>query len=200
VAENEIKAGENILENKNAENETEEKAMSFADLLKVQQANDLRWKLQDALNCSFRQLMDDENMTGDDKVKQLEANVDDFATAYKQAMSTLLKASAKSKTTKKQVEEELEKKQMEMETKAGKKISAANKKKIQACKDMLEDLIAALEDEPADDSTDDGDDGKACGGKKPNKQKNTNDDTLELKNDDIAVLQGIEKFFKGDEK
>lgn len=177
----------------------EEKAMSFADLLKVQQANDLRWKLQDALNASFRQLMDDDTMSADDKVKQLEANVDDFATAYKQAMSTLLKASSKNKVTKKQVMDELEKKAAEFETKAGKKISKANKTKLQQCKDMLDDLIATLEDEP-DDSGEEGAEGDEKNKKPANKQKSESSDTLELKSDEFAVLEGINNYFKGDEK
>ena len=208
------KEGENTLETKD-QNNLEGKAMGFADLLKVQQANNMRWKLQDALNTSFRQLMNDDTMTADDKVTQLETNVDDFATAYKQAMSLLLKASAKNKTAKKQVADELEKKSLELETKTGKKISKVNKKKIQNCKDILDDLIASLEDNPDEDPEDDVEDDEDKSKKTPkvvkkpanDTQNNTNgqekgiNDTLELKSaDNIKILEDISKLFKGDEE
>lgn len=221
----------------------EEKAMSFADLLKVQQANDMRWKLQDALNDAFRQLMNDENMKVEDKITQLSQNVDDFAAAYKENMTLLLQASAKSKVTKKEIENIIEKKETEQfETKAGKKISKANKTKLQQCKDTLTELLDSLEDE-ADGGIDEGEEDKntakgskakttyscpSCGtsctpdangtctcpecgckftintkpapAKPTNKQKNSNDDTIELKSDELEMLQGISKFFKGDEE
>lgn len=182
----------------------EEKAMGFADLLKVQQANDMRWKLQDALNCSFRQLMDDSEMDIKEKLAQLEADVDDFATTYKENMSMLLQASAKSKVAKKEVDEILEKKEAEeLETKAGKKISKMNKTKLQQCKDMLEELLGS-------DMVEDDGEGEGKGCKKPatkendekleNKQKNKTDDTLELKSEELEILNKIsQNFSKGDE-
>lgn len=177
----------------------EEKAMGFAELLKVQQANDMRWKLQDALSDSFRQLMNDESMKPEDKIAQMNINVDDFAVAYKAAMGTLLKASA-SKTAKKQIDYAIEKKEAaELEAKAGKKISKANKTKLQQCKDMLDDLIATLEDEP-DDSGEEGTEDDEKNKKTANKQKSKSGDTLELKSDEFAVLEGINNYFKGDEK
>jgi len=211
---------ENI-EHKEA-NPTEEKALGFADLLKIQNANDMRWKLQDALNTSFRQLMNDDTMTIDDKVKQLETNVDDFATAYKEAMKLVLQASANNKTAKKQVDEVLEIKQLEIETKAGKKISKANKDKIQRCKDGMTDLMSVLEDllnndVPEDDPDDpdnpgndtgDEEDSKGCNSKVTGKSKNMqnmqekeNDVTLELKSsENLEILENISNLFKGDEQ
>lgn len=178
-------------------NNLEEKAMGFADLLKVQQANDMRWKLQDALSDSFRQLMNDESMKPEDKIAQMNTNVDDFAVAYKAAMGTLLQASA-SKTAKKEIDGIIEKKEAELlETKAGKKISKANKAKIQSCKDMLDELMAGLEDDPED--------GKSKGAKFSsieieNKQETDKDVTMELKSDEFSILKGINKYFEGDEE
>lgn len=217
VQESEIKAGENILEVKENTN-LEEKAMSFADILKAQQANDMRWKLQDALNDGFRQLMNDDTMTSDQKIAQLNQNVDAFSTAYKEAMTLLLQASTKNKTAKKQINEIIETKELTemktLETKAGKKISKANKTKLSQCKDMMGDLmsiIAAMCEEPDDEMEDD----KGCGGKttkktegkmppadpkqtgkeppidpeKPSKQEKSNDGTLEIKS-------ALEQFYK----
>lgn len=178
----ENKEGEKVLENQDKENKLEEKTMSFTDLLKVRQANDMRWRLQDALSDSFRQLMNDENMTAEEKVTQLNANVDDFAKAYKQTMATLLQASSKNKAAKKEIEQALETKSNEskleakevkepQETKAGKKISKANKDKLSQCKDVLGDLAAAiasvLEDGTPDDDSDDGTDDEDKSKKKP---------------------------------
>lgn len=216
----EKKEDENLeIENKDG-NRVEEKAMSFTDLLKVQQANDMRWKLQDALNSSFRQLMNDENMEIDAKLAQLEANVNDFATAYKEAMKLLLQASSKSKTAKKEIQQALEIKKAEteietkenledLETKAGKKISKANKTKLSQCKDMMGDLMTILASLCADDSGEEEDDKskkkdpvtESSSVNSDDKQKKNNCDTLELKSEELAMLQGISNYFikKGDE-
>lgn len=93
---------------KEVEKKMEIKAMGFADVLKVQTANEMRWKLQDALNASFRQLMEDENMTEEEKIAQLSNNVDEFATLYKENMTNLLKASTKNKVAKKEIINSLE--------------------------------------------------------------------------------------------
>lgn len=77
------------------EMEVEEKAMTFNELLKLRESNEMRWQLQDALNGSTRQLIEEPNMTADEKIKQLNQNVDEFSTAYKETMSTIIKASAK---------------------------------------------------------------------------------------------------------
>lgn len=166
----ENKEGENQMENKEQKNNTEQKAMGFAQILKLQQAQNMRWRLQDALNDSFRQLMNDDAMKIEDKVTQLNTNVDDFAKSYKEIMAQLLQASAQSKTAKKEIEKSLETKsndsnletkdnQEQQETKSGKKISKANKDKISQCKDALTNvatLIASLlEDDTPDDSSGD---------------------------------------------
>lgn len=81
----------------------EEKALGFADILKLRNANEMRWKLTDALHTSLRQLIEDETMTEDQKITQLNVNVDEFSAAYKQNMSNLIKVTAKNKTSKKSV-------------------------------------------------------------------------------------------------
>jgi len=176
-------------------NELEEKAMGFADLLKVQQANDMRWKLQDALNSSFRALMDDDSLDINAKLAQLESNINDFATAYKENMTLLLQSSAKSKTAKKEVGDIIEKKEVELiETKAGKKISKMNKTKLQQCKDMLDDLLGSCcEDDEEKSGTKSIDD---------NSQKEDNGQKIELKADELELLNIINQNFKiekGDE-
>lgn len=89
----------------------EEKAMGFSQLLQVQNANEMRWKLTDALHSSLRQLISDETMTEDEKVAQLNTNVDDFAKAYKENMTALVKLSGKNKTAKKSILDDLETKE-----------------------------------------------------------------------------------------
>lgn len=179
-------------------NKVEEKAMGFSDLLKVQQANDMRWKLQDALNMSFRQLMEDDSMDINAKVAQLEMNVDEFATAYKENMTMLLQASAKSKTAKKEILDNIETKEEdgELETKAGKKISKSNMEKIKSAMDMLNNLIGGMDVEDEEDD-------KSCGNKKPGmkestekveiKQEPDKNDTIELKTDELEILQNLYK-------
>lgn len=164
----------------------EGKAMGFTDLLKVQEDNDLRWKLQDALNSSFRQLMEDPEMTLDDKLKQLNQNVDDFATAYKTNMTTLMKASAASKVAKKEIEDNIEKKATEIiELKAGAKISKSNKAKLQSMKEILDAMMGAEEEDKT-------------GKKVPDKQEKSETDKLELKAEEAEALKELFKNMKGD--
>ena len=199
IKDDEIKEFSENIETKD-NNQMEEKALGFADLLKIQNANDMRWKLQDALNGSFRQLMNDDTMAIEDKLKQLDKNVDDFATAYKEAMKLVLQASDNNKTAKKQIDEVFEVKQMEIETKAGKKISKANKDKIKRCKDSMGDLMSLLQemlggDISNDSDSDDPDDDKSK--KVPNEQGKSNDDKLELKSEEIEELKKINALFEG---
>lgn len=177
----------------------EEKAMGFSDLLKVQQANDMRWKLQDALNMSFRQLMEDDSMDVNAKVAQLEMNVDEFAAAYKENMTMLLQASSKSKVAKKEILETIETKNAEeIETKAGKKISKINMEKIKSAMAMLNEMIGGMDVEDEEED-------KTCGNKKPGmkestekveiKQESDKNDTIELKTEEMEMLQGLYKTF-----
>lgn len=94
----------------------EEKAMSFANILKIQDVQDMRWKLQDALNQSLRVLINDEALTVDQKVAQLNTNVDDFAKAYKSNMTDIIKATSKSKTAKKSFLDNFETKDSKIES------------------------------------------------------------------------------------
>jgi len=155
----------------------------------------MRWKLQDALNSSFRALMDDDSLDINAKLAQLESNINDFATAYKENMTLLLQSSAKSKTAKKEVGDIIEKKEVELiETKAGKKISKMNKTKLQQCKDMLDDLLGSCcEDDEEKSGTKSIDD---------NSQKEDNGQKIELKADELELLNIINQNFKiekGDE-
>ena len=86
----------------------ESKAMSFTDTLNIQNAQEMRWKLQDALNQSFRGLVEDEGMSEEEKLAQLTQNVTDFSVAYLENMTVLLKATAKNTVAKKSVIDGLE--------------------------------------------------------------------------------------------
>jgi HK97 family phage prohead protease len=182
--------------------EVEEKAMGFADLLKVQNANELRWKLQDALNASFRALMEDDTMTIEQKITQLGANVDEFATAYKENMNLLLQASAKNKVAKKEVFDIMEKKEAaELETKSGKKISKLSMEKIKSAISALSGLIDNVEIEEEDD--------KGCSTKPgmkestvvaETKQEPNENDIIELKSEELDEISKLYKTIKGGNK
>ena len=210
IKDEEIKEDSTELEHKENTQQLEGKALGFADLLKVQQANEMRWQLQDALNTSFRQLMNDDDMTIEDKLAQLESNVDDFAAAYKEAMKLVLQASANNNVAKKQIQEVLEIKQIEIETKAGKKISKANTDKIKKAMDNISDTLTALkemvdmpegEEETEDDKTCNKEPTKSTistssnSQNNTNKQKKSNDVTMELKSEEIAMLEQINSLF-----
>lgn len=162
-------------------NKVEEKAMGFTEILNLRKSNELRWQLKDALDMSIRQLMEDAEMKIEDKVTQLNKNIDDFATAYKETMTTILKASA---TGKKEVMEILETKEgvEEIEIKAGKKISKTNQAKLQNIKDLLEDLLGGDEEEENESKS-----------IPENKQESNKDDIIELKADELGVLEELYK-------
>lgn len=199
-----VPASEVKSEGGNEVGEMEEKAMGFSDLLKVQQANDMRWKLQDALNMSFRQLMEDDSMDINAKVAQLEMNVDEFATAYKENMAMLLQASAKSKTAKKEILDNIETKEDggELETKAGKKISKSNMEKIKSAVTMLNDLIGGMdiEDEEDDKASNKKPGMKESTEKVEIKQEPDKDGTIELKSEELEALTKFYQEIKGGTK
>lgn len=202
IKDEEIKEDSTVLEHKENTQQLEGKALGFADLLKVQQANEMRWQLQDALNTSFRQLMNDDNMTIEDKLVQLETNVNDFAAAYKEAMKLVLQASTNNNTAKKQIQEVLEIKQIEIETKAGKKISKANTDKIKKAMSSMSDTLTALKEMVDMPEEDDEDTKKSSTNtllnnqNNTNKQEKSNDVTMELKSEEIAMLEQISGLFK----
>lgn len=78
-------------------NNIEKKAMSFTELLELRKSREMRWQLKDALDSSISQLINDDTMKEEEKIAQLNKNIDDFATAYKETMTTLIKASASGK-------------------------------------------------------------------------------------------------------
>lgn len=199
IKDEEIKEDSTVLEHKEDTQQLEGKALGFADLLKIQNANEMRWRLQDALNGSFRQLMNDDEMALEDKLKQLDKNVDDFAIAYKEAMKLILQASANNKTAKKQIKEVLEIKQIEIETKAGKKISKANTDKIKKAMGSISDTLTALK-EMVDMPEEDDEDTEKSSTNTPldnqnntNEQKKSNDVTMEWKSEEVQALEALFK-------
>ncbi|NEZ47790.1 hypothetical protein FDF74_11420 [Clostridium niameyense] len=186
-------------------NKLEEKAMSFGEVLNLRKANESRWQLMDALNISFRQLIEDNEMKVEEKVAQLNKNVDEFAAAYKEVMSTILKAKASGK---KGIDDILETKEEGMfETKAGAKISKANKDKL---KSTLKAIKEILGDDEQEEETED----KSKEDKKPKDKKEPKDnkdkpkdeedgnkdkdekksnDEMEFKADELEALEGLYK-------
>jgi len=79
--------------------EEEKKAMSFSEVFNLRKANENRWQLMDALNVSIRQLLEDTEMKEEDKIAQLNANIDEFAKTYKEVMTIILKTSNNKKNT-----------------------------------------------------------------------------------------------------
>lgn len=80
---------------------------------------------------------------------------------------------------------------IDLETKAGKKLSKASKLKIKEALEMLKSMIA--DDEEADKEED-----KYCD--EPDRRRKENDEKLELKSDELEALENLYKTLKGEEK
>jgi len=142
-----------IKSKKEGEEVEETKAMSFQDLLKVQNASDMRWKLQDALGTSLSMVLNDATMKAEDKIKQMNDNVDQFAVAYKEIMSVIIAAKS---TNAKEVDKVLETKdnKNELEIKAGKKLNKANKENLKNAMTLIQGILEDAEEPDADDEAD----------------------------------------------
>lgn len=174
--------------------EVEEKAMTFNELLKLRKSNEMRWQLQDALNGSVRQLIEDQNMTVDEKIKQLDLNVDDFAVAFKENMATIIKASAKknkkefldmleSKNSKdndgKDIKEVISdfKTYISLETRDDEELTNTIKDEIKSLTEQLEELVSD--------------------GESQKQQKDEIDGSIELKEDEIDAIKSLYENIKG---
>jgi hypothetical protein len=184
-------------------NKLDIKALDFNAVYQTRQNREARWDAESALDQSLDSIVQDEEMTVEDKLTASNKTIDDFCTMYKQVLAGLISAMSQ-----KSLNYEFETKSAYMERKAGKKISKANKEQMTRCKDALSDAIAVLaalcDDEDSEDNTEE--DGKACGGKKPIKsaqnhdnkfqnieyvQKKSNNGTLELKSEEIKALEAL---------
>lgn len=162
-------------------NEVEEKAMTFSEVLNLRKANESRWQMVDALNFSVIQLMEDNEMKVEEKLNQLNKNIDEFAIAYKDVMSTILKAKSEGK---KGVDDILETKEYgELETKTGSEINKVNKEKLKST--LLKAIKEILGDEEDEEEVEKKPKDK---GKEPKKQKN---DNIELKSDELEALKDL---------
>ncbi len=193
------------------------KALGFNAVYQTRQNREARWDAESALDQSLDSIVQDEEMTVEDKLTASNKTIDDFCTMYKQVLAGLISAMSQ-----KSLNYEFETKSVYMERKAGKKISKSSKEQMTRCKDSLSDVIALLTqlcgDENSEDDTgdDDTDSEKSKGGKKTpkvvkkpadNTQNNANqqekgkNDTLELKSsENLEILENISNLFKGDEQ
>jgi HK97 family phage prohead protease len=188
---------------KSKKNPTEHKALSFNAVFQTRQNREARWDAESALDNSLDSIVQDEDMDTDAKITAINNSVDGFAAMYKTIFSGLVNALASQKSS----NFKYETKEAYFERKAGKKISKVNKDKLQHCKDGIDDILPLLtellgddcEDEPDGDPDDNQDDSKKSKNLS-NQQEKENDDTLELKSEDMQLLEGLSKYFKGDEE
>jgi hypothetical protein len=178
------------------------KALGFNAVYQTRQNREARWDAEMALDQSLDSIAQDEDMALEDKLTASNTTIDDFCNMYKQIMAGLISAMAQ-----KSIDYQFETKSVYMERKSGKKISKATKEKIQGCKDSMSDLISILaslcEDDSDDpdnpnDNTGDDEGGKGCKPKNAgksqnstNQQKKENNDTLELKSEELQALEAL---------
>jgi HK97 family phage prohead protease len=187
---------------KSKKNPIEHKAIDFNAVYQTRQNREARWDAESALDQSLDSIIQDDEMSIEDKLNASNSTIDDFCAMYKQVMAGLISA-----LSQKSLNFKYETKEAYFERKAGKKISKVNKDKLQHCKDGIDDILPLLtellgddcEDEPDGDPDDNQDDSKKSKNLS-NQQEKENDDTLELKSEDMQLLEGLSKYFKGDEE
>lgn len=79
--------------------EVEKTADTFSERLSQQEIRDNRWKYQDALNCSIDSILNDNDLSDEEKVDMLNTSIEQFADAYKEMCAKLVKSTANKKTT-----------------------------------------------------------------------------------------------------
>lgn len=151
--------------------EEEKKAMSFSEVFNLRKANENRWQLMDALNISIRQLMEDTEMKEEDKIVQLNTNIDEFAIAYKDVLSIILKAKSSGK---KGADIVLEHKDFDLD-------KLIETKDIDSLKEIKSKIDKTIE-------------------KNDNKQEKKKDDTIETKAIDTSALEELYKNIVGNKE
>lgn len=151
--------------------EEEKKAMSFSEVFNLRKANESRWQLMDALNISIRQLMEDTEMKEEDKIAQLNTNIDEFAIAYKDVLSIILKAKSSGK---KGADIVLEHKDFDLD-------KLIETKDIDSLKEIKSKIDETIE-------------------KNDNKQEKKKDDTIETKTIDTSALEELYKNIVGNKE
>lgn len=122
-----------------------------------------------------------EDMELKEKVESLEVKLNEI--------TEMLKPQFEEKTISDKINEF--KSYIDLETKAGKKLSKASKQKIKEALEMLKSMIS--DDEEMDKEED-----KECYG--PDRRRKENDEKLELKSDELEALENLYKTLKGEEK
>ena len=82
--------------------EVKKAADTFSERLSQQEIRDNRWKYQDALNCSIESILNDNDLSDEGKVDMIHTSIDQFADAYKEMCSKLVKVTANKTATDKQ--------------------------------------------------------------------------------------------------
>lgn len=99
VAKAEPETDESAEEGAEAEEGVEKTAETFDQRRTLQEIRDDRWKYQDALNMSIESILNDNELSKEEKASMIEESVDQFATAYKEMCAKLLTARATADTT-----------------------------------------------------------------------------------------------------
>lgn len=127
-------------EEKGEVKELEEKALNFTEIIQLQNANEMRWKLIDGLNSSLRSLMEDAAMTEEEKIAQLEQNVADFSAMYIENMTMVIKASNKNTAAKKSIIDNFERKTEKVDENQEKKDNNGQEGEKKALEEILKTL------------------------------------------------------------
>lgn len=77
----------------------EKAADTFSDKIAQQEIRDNRWKFQDALNCSIDSILNDNELSEEEKVEMMNTSVEQFAAAYKEMCAKLAKTTANKTAT-----------------------------------------------------------------------------------------------------
>jgi len=120
------------------DNNIEEKAMSFTEILAMRENGRKSHMVMNAFHESIGRLLNDSESTKEQKLLMLDKNLSDFSTAYKETISALINAGTKS--------DELDLETKEFEAKAGASISKANKAKLNSLVKQIQAILG--EEEP----------------------------------------------------
>ena len=77
----------------------EKAAETFDNKVATADLREQRWKYEDALRCSIESILNDIELSDDEKVRMMDESVEQFAAAYKKMCAQLVKATADTRVT-----------------------------------------------------------------------------------------------------
>lgn len=80
--------------------EVDKSADTFKDRMMQQEIRDNRWKYQDALNCSIESILNDNDISDEEKVSMMNTSIEQFANAYKELCEKLVTTANKTEEPK----------------------------------------------------------------------------------------------------